>query len=196
MRYSRRYGTNCSTRGRMGALKDGLPMCSYFARLGTASTCCAVASSKRSFSQRSARRVCDPVRERKRYGGRTDDQANSCCWLSRNSRDFGASNNTRADSSTGRHDDTNCLWMRSIQDADCGALRRQDHHPPHPQSSPQGLLERSLERLLSAHAPLNLTRPIRSQSDAASPSADRQPRVDARQTIHSSRSWIPVSVQI
>src|SRR5882724_2948304 len=53
---------------------------------------------------------CDnPKREEK------NDQVDCCCWLCLSRRNFGASNDARADSSAGRHDHANPCWLRRWQ---------------------------------------------------------------------------------
>jgi hypothetical protein len=67
------------------------------------------------------------------------DQVDCCCWLL-SLRKFGASNDTSAASSAGRHDHASAFGMRPRQDPSWWCLRGQNHHPSYPPSLPQGLL--------------------------------------------------------
>jgi hypothetical protein len=68
------------------------------------------------------RRLVQPAFSRARYlihrGGKhrrkNNDQVNCCCWLCRSRLNFGASNNTSAGSSAGRHDHASSLGMRPV----------------------------------------------------------------------------------
>jgi hypothetical protein len=68
------------------------------------------------------RRLVQPAFSRAWYlihqGGKhrrkNNDQVNCCCWLCRSRRNFGASNNTSAGSSAGRHDHASSLGMRPV----------------------------------------------------------------------------------
>src|SRR5439155_13758534 len=96
-----------------------------------------------------------------------NDQVDCCCWLCLiiSRRNFGASNNASAYSSTRWHDHASSLGMRPRQDSSCWCLRGQNHHPPDPPSLPQGLPQ---GRLLSAKCATELAfDPL--QSNASSP---------------------------
>src|SRR6266511_352011 len=69
-----------------------------------------------------------------------NDQVDCCCWLCLSRRNFGASNDARADSSAGRHEHANPCWLRRWQGHGYWRLRRQNDRPPDPPSRPQVVL--------------------------------------------------------